>query len=179
MKAARHEGRSTFHTLRAWIARRATCAAVRACGRTALDCHPMRRHPSTVLRALRCLVVLVTVWCTGCSGYEPLLDAALGRSGVGMSCAAESDVQSANDQGRAPAVTAEQSHAAAEISVLPMSSSDGGFSCSCGSCHAVTLASWSYTPLAAPAISLANAPELTLMSVERVPLLPPPEPTVA
>jgi hypothetical protein len=139
----------------------------------------MRRHSSPALRALRCFVVLVTVWCTGCSGYEPLLDAALGRSGVGMRCAGESDAPSANAQGRAPAVTDERSHAAAAISVLPMSSSEKGFSCGCTSCHAVTLASWSYTPLAAPAISLANAPELALMSVERVPLLPPPERTVA
>lgn len=139
----------------------------------------MRRQPSTALRALRCFVVLVTVWCTGCSGYEPLLDAALGRSGVGMDCASENGAPSAKSQGRAPAVAAEQSHAAGAISVLPMSSTEKGFSCGCSSCHAVTLASWSYTPLPAPAIALANALELPLVSVERVPLLPPPERTVA
>jgi hypothetical protein len=139
----------------------------------------MRRRPSTALRALRCLVVLVTVWCTGCSGYEPLLDAALGRSGVGMDCASEDGSSSAQAQASETAVGSERVDAARAISVLPMSSSEKGFSCGCTSCHAVTLASWSYTPLAAPAISLTIAPEPELVSVERVPLLPPPERTVA
>lgn len=139
----------------------------------------MRRRPSIALRALRGLVVLVTVWCTGCSGYQPLLDAALGRNGVGMDCASEDGAPSAQTRAPEPGVVAEQPHTAAAISALPMSPSEKGFSCGCSSCHAVTLASWSYTPLAAPAISLADAPELPLVSVGRVPLLPPPERTLA
>lgn len=146
---------------------------------TTLDCRLMRRHPSTALRVLRALVVLVTVWCTGCSGYEPLLDAALGRSGVGMDCASDDGAPPARSQAPTPGAAADVGHAAAPISVLPLSSSEKGFSCGCASCHAVTLASWSFTPLAAPAIALAAAPELPLVSVERVPLIPPPEHTVA
>ena len=139
----------------------------------------MRRHPSLRLRVLRGLVVLVTVWCTGCSGYEPLLDAALGRTGVGMDCASEDGEPPGPAQAPRAGVTAERSHAVAAISTLPMSSGDNGFSCGCTSCHAVTLASWSFTPLPTPAISVANATELPLVSVARTPLLPPPERTVA
>ena len=139
----------------------------------------MRRHPSLLLRVLRGLVVLVTVWCTGCSGYEPLLDAALGRSGAGMDCASEDGTPPASAQAPELGVSAARFHAAAAISARPMSSGETGFSCGCTSCHAVTLASWSFTPLAAPGIPLASAPELPLVSVGRVPLLPPPERTVA
>jgi hypothetical protein len=139
----------------------------------------MRRQPSIALRALRCLVVLVTVWCTGCSGFEPLLDAAIGRSGVGMDCASEERGPAASTQSSEFGVVTAQPHAPAAISALPLSSSEKGFSCGCVSCHAVTLASWSFTPPVAPATSLANAPELPLVSVGRVPLLPPPERTVA
>jgi hypothetical protein len=128
---------------------------------------------------LRGLVVLVTIWCTGCAGYEPLLDAALGRSGVAMDCASEDGAPTAQAQTPEPGVAAEQPHAAGAISALPMTSAEKGFSCGCSSCHAVTLASWSFTPLATPAISLVDSPELPLMSVGRVPLLPPPERTVA
>jgi hypothetical protein len=150
----------------------------RARATASLHSDRMRRRPSLSLRALRCLVVLVTVWCTGCSGYEPSLDAALGRSGVGMDCASEDGAPTAQTQAPTAGASADQAQAAA-ISVLPMSSGEKGFSCGCTSCHAVTLASWSFTPLAAPAIALAHAPELPLVSVERVPLLPPPELTVA
>ena len=139
----------------------------------------MRRHPSIALRALRAFVVLVTVWCTGCSGYEPVLDAALGRSGVGMDCASEEGGSTSQAPVPEPGVAAQQPHAGAAISTLPMSSAEKGFSCGCSSCHAVTLASWSIAQLAVPAISLANSPELSLVSVGRVPLLPPPERTVA
>jgi hypothetical protein len=96
-----------------------------------------------------------------------------------MECASEDGFSSAQAQASETAVGSERVDAARAISALPMSSSEKGFSCGCTSCHAVTLASWSYTPLAAPAISLVNAPEHELVSVERVPLLPPPERTVA
>lgn len=139
----------------------------------------MRRHPSIVLRVLRGLVVLVTIWCTGCTGFEPLLDAALGRSEAGMDCASEERVPAGIAQPTESGTAAARSQTAAAISVLPMSSAEKGFSCGCASCHAVTLASWSFAPLPAPVMSLVNSPELSLVSVGRVPLLPPPERTVA
>jgi hypothetical protein len=127
---------------------------------------------------LRSLVVLVTIWCTGCSGFEPVLDAALGRSGMGMDCGSLDSAPS-NEARSTEATVAARPDAATSISRLAMSTTERGFSCGCGSCHAVTLASWSFSPLPARAISLVDTSELALVSVGRVPLLPPPERTVA
>ena len=138
----------------------------------------VRRPPSIPLRVLRGFVVLVTVWCTGCSGFEPLLDAALGGSQVGMVCASEESGTDGRAQRPASAAAANAPSAAA-VSAAPASTSERGFNCSCSSCHSVTIASWSFTPLAAPLLPPAFAAELPLVSVGRSPLLPPPERTVS
>jgi hypothetical protein len=140
----------------------------------------MRRQPSIALRVLRSLVVLVTVWCTGCSGFEPVLEATLGRSNTGMLCASEEQGLSAETEVPAAGAASVGSRTtAAAISALPMSSTEQGFSCGCASCHSVTLASWSFTPIPLAALPPVVATQSAWVSVGRVPLLPPPERTVA
>ena len=142
-----------------------------------LDFQPMRRQPSSSLRVLRALVVLVTVWCTGCSGFEPLLDAALGRSEAGMVCA--SQMSEAAEMGRMSASTvAEGGQSRPAISGLS-SSAQQGFTCGCMSCQTVAPGTWSFALLPAPALPPVVTAEPALVSVGRVPLLPPPERTVA
>lgn len=47
------------------------------------------RHPYTLARAIRAMTAVITVWCIGCSGFEPLLDAAFGDGAVGMTCGSD------------------------------------------------------------------------------------------
>jgi hypothetical protein len=136
----------------------------------------VHRHPSISLRVLSGFVVLLTVWCTGCSGFEPVLEAALGGSEVGMECASEQS--GAGRSKESPSAAAANAQSAGAVSATPASSNERGFTCSCSSCHSVTIASWSFTPLAAPPLLPAFATELPLVSVSRMPLLPPPERTV-
>src|SRR5438046_3153073 len=47
----------------------------------------MHRSPATLPRAARALVGLVTIWCLGCSGYDPLLRSLVGaNAGAMMAC---------------------------------------------------------------------------------------------
>ena len=46
------------------------------------------KRPTTAVLIARAFTGLVTVWCLGCSGYEPLLNALLGTGAV-MTCASE------------------------------------------------------------------------------------------
>ena len=61
----------------------------------ALSSLRMRRRPSPLVRSLRAFVGLATIWCLGCSSYEPFLDSLLGtRAGTmmatrGASCGGE------------------------------------------------------------------------------------------
>lgn len=138
----------------------------------------MRRQPSLSLRVLRGLVVLVTVWCTGCTGFEPLLDAALGQNQAGMVCASERGATT--EMGQMSASSAgDGSQTSPAMSALPTTSAQQGFTCGCMSCQAVAPAAWSFALLPAPALPPVVATELPLVSVGRVPLLPPPERTVA
>jgi hypothetical protein len=143
----------------------------------ALHSHSMRRRPSLSLRAFRGLVVLVTVWCTGCTGFEPLIDAALGRTEMGMACASEAGTGADGSQ-TSSARAVEGPHFASTVSALATSPAQAGFSCGCASCLAVTPVVLSFAHLPPPLAPVA-APELPLASVARVPLLPPPERSVA
>jgi hypothetical protein len=133
----------------------------------------MTRHPSTVLRVIRMLTALITVWCTGCGGFEPLVDAAFGAKGVAMTC------PSGDWSGVATStVIAAAQVAPASVAVLSTSATERGYSCGCSSCHAVTLG-WSVLPPAPPTQAPAALPATTLASVARALLLPPPERTVS
>jgi hypothetical protein len=134
----------------------------------------MTGRPSTVLRVIRALTALVTVWCTGCAGFEPLADAAFGRQGAAMTCA------SADSSGMAmngPAAAALHP-SGPSVSVPSSVAAEKGFSCGCSSCHAVTLAAWSVPMPKPPTLAPLVQPAAALVSVGRAPLLPPPERTV-
>jgi hypothetical protein len=145
---------------------------------SALHSHLMRRRPSRALRAFRGLVVLVTVWCTGCSGFEPLIEAALGRSEMGMVCGSEEGATATGSQVSTGSAV-ERPMSAPGVSALPTSPAQSGFSCGCTSCKTVAPAMWSFALLPAPALPRADTAELPLVSIGRVPLLPPPERAVS
>lgn len=144
----------------------------------------MPRPPSTLTRALRALVALVTVWCLGCSAFEPLLDHLVGVSGgVGMVCASDAG---AGERLAVPPAPSESNGAQAaglsapsRTSVAAPSDAPAGqqaYECGCQSCHAVQLA------IAGVAPSPPAAPErlqvlepVTPSSVSREPLVPPPQ----
>jgi hypothetical protein len=113
------------------------------------------RRATPLLRATRAIVGLVTIWCLGCSGYEPLLGSLLGsRTSAMMAC-----------DGQAPT-------SAPSVSAVPDSH---GFDCGCGSCHAASAVQWrvDYSP---PTLAAIVQPEPTEPAfIARVPLLPPPE----
>jgi hypothetical protein len=52
------------------------------------------RRASTLLRTIRALTAIVTVWCVGCSGFDPLLDAVLGSGGSVMTCGTDAGAMS-------------------------------------------------------------------------------------
>jgi hypothetical protein len=140
----------------------------------------MRRPPSTLLRILRSLVALVTVWCTGCSGFEPVMESTFGDGAAVMTCASDSMTSTVTAGGRA-ASTLTMSSSTTELHVSlaanTPATSQREFSCGCSSCHAVTLASWVVPRLATATPRPVTEPLAALMSVVHSPLLPPPERT--
>jgi hypothetical protein len=124
----------------------------------------MNRTPSVATRIVRSLVALVTVWCLGCSGYEPLLDALLGTAGKPISC---SEMIRSSES-----VTS----AASTTSVAAMSASHESFDCGCGQgCHASSPAIPTAQPIGAALPALASLEVSTPPSETRTPPLPPPE----
>lgn len=129
---------------------------------TAPGAHTLQsmRRPSSLLRAVRAMTAVITVWCVGCTGFEPLLDAALGTGASVMTCEPSAAAASADHHQAAVAATA---------------AGHQGFDCGCGSCHSVAPIMLAFQPVphAAPAMTF-DRPE-TLASVVRAPLLPPPQ----
>ncbi|HVT40297.1 MAG TPA: hypothetical protein VHE78_14745 [Gemmatimonadaceae bacterium] len=135
----------------------------------------MYRRVSPALRAGRALTALVTVWCLGCAGFEPLLNALLGsNAGSRMACTSEAgraDEQSAMDGSDLPM------HSAA---VSPPADDHRGFDCGCGqSCQATSLASQAIAPRTDPTPRVAANDVKQPPSVVRTPLPPPPEQTTS
>lgn len=128
----------------------------------------MMRGPSTLLRALRAMTAVITVWCIGCSGFEPLLDAALGTGSTVMTCGGDASVMGAPE----PSSTEES---AANATIAPAADAHHGFDCGCGSCHSASPSTWALqtTPHVAPATAFTRI--IALVSVVRTPLLPPPQ----
>jgi hypothetical protein len=127
------------------------------------------RGPSTLLRTIRAMTAVITVWCVGCTGFEPLLDAAFGAGASVMTCGSddapmgtELSPASTDGSGAQPAVSA----AAAE---------HRGFDCGCGSCQSAAPSVWTFQP--APDVALATVFGRIgmLASIVRAPLLPPPQ----
>jgi hypothetical protein len=125
---------------------------------------------------LRGLIALATMWCLGCSAFDPLLDHLAGVSAAsGMVC--ESD-------GYGGPVTERVGGAAhAElpaVHVVPTTDagSDGGYVCGCQSCHAASLAAYALSIEPLPAPSVPATEPIALLSVVREPLVPPPQPVL-
>ena len=123
----------------------------------------MCRRPSQLLRCSRLLVCLVTVWCLGCSGYEPLLNGLLGfTTGSAMNCASDMGAGAADIAPEQPTAAATGEHR--------------GFACDCGgSCHAPSPSretiALPHAFIAEIAVLLPSKPA----SVSHAPLLPPPQ----
>lgn len=130
----------------------------------------MMRRPSTILRALRAMTAVIAVWCLGCSGFEPLLDAALGSGSSVMTCGSGRGAMSASMLATTDGSTGRPTISAA-------SDAHQGFDCGCGSCHSASPSEWTLPPVShvAPIMAIARIGEL--VSVVRTPLLPPPQHT--
>ena len=128
------------------------------------------RRPSTLLRAVRAMTAVITLWCLGCSGFEPLLDAALGSGSTVMTCGSDGGAVGAS-------LSASPDGSTGHATVSASADGHRGFDCGCGSCHSASPSTWALqsSPHVAPTMSFAHVGEL--LSVVRAPLLPPPQRT--
>jgi hypothetical protein len=126
----------------------------------------MRRRASPLVRIVRGLIGLVTVWCLGCSAYEPLLGSLLGSKAVAMmACDSE------------PAFAAEGARASQESRITaPTSRDSNDYDCGCGgSCHAPSASVARPTELRSPVAVVIAFQPIEPASISRSPLIPPPE----
>ena len=131
--------------------------------------HPpanMHNRPTVLILAGRALTALITVWCLGCSAYEPLLDSLLASgAATGMSCGSEMGAK--ND-------LASAGQSSASVS-SPPAAAQAGYSCDCGSCQSETPQSWSIATATVRIPSAIEAAVVELTSITRAPIAPPPE----
>jgi len=139
----------------------------------------MRRSVSTSTRVLRALTGLLTVWCLGCSAFDPMLSELLPSSAVVMDCAFGGDmkVPGSPDGGQqsAPQLTTSLADQAPAVGAPNQAGGMKGFDCGCQSCTAPSPAAPNPTVTSvATAMAPVLAP-LALRSFEREPLVPPPQ----
>jgi hypothetical protein len=117
------------------------------------------------------LIGLVTLWCLGCSSYEPILDSLLGAGG-GMVC--EPGMPMAGSPGAA--VVTHDDRTPVSVSVVSAPTDARGFDCGCGgSCHAPSLTLAVGAPRVSPIPTVEQLQPSEPSSISRTPLLPPPE----
>ncbi|MGH7616962.1 MAG: hypothetical protein ACREPM_07020, partial [Gemmatimonadaceae bacterium] len=134
------------------------------CGRSVVSLLAMRR-PSAPLRFARALVGLVTLWCLGCSSYEPILESLLGGTTM-MACDSEVGASSASTAGAAD-------HGQSRIAA---STDARNFDCGCGgSCYAPSLAPATVSIPRASVAAVDQQQPSAPIALTRAPLLPPPE----
>lgn len=126
-------------------------------------------RPSSLLRAVRVMTAVITVWCVGCSGFDPLLDAAVGAGASVMTCGADR----APLGGATSTASADGAHGKATVSAV--TAAHVGFDCGCGSCHSAALSVWTLQPAPHIAPAMAVGRIGVLLSIVRAPLLPPPQ----
>jgi hypothetical protein len=140
---------------------------------------PMRRPRRSATRLVAALTALVTVWCLGCSAFDPLVEHLLGV-GSGMVCSSEggavigSEMPAAGMEAETPTSTASQSHGVSTVSAT-QDSGASGISCGCQSCTAPSPA---MQVVASPAVVSPEAhvwSATTLLDIEHEPLVPPPQ----
>ena len=125
---------------------------------------------SPLTRALRTFTALVTVWCLGCSAFEPLLAGLTGESGgFGMACASER-----GPEGLSTVVNA-GGGGAMIVDAPSTGNSPDDCLCQCQGCHAPSPNAIEVIleRLAPP--SLPSAGPDAFLSVARQPLVPPPQ----
>ena len=128
------------------------------------------RRPNTLLRAIRAMTAVITLWCLGCSGFEPLLGAAFGLDSSVMTCASDGGSMGAS---MAPSSNGSTGHATVSAAV----DAHHGFDCGCGSCHSASPSTLAIQSIPQSAPTTASARIGELLSVVRAPLLPPPQRT--
>src|SRR5258705_6980398 len=137
----------------------------------------MRRRLSVSARVIRSLTALITVWCLGCSSFDPFL-ASLGRgtASLGMECGSGEVmiVRSAN-AGASSMPAAAQSSAGSERGVQAPAEHAQGYDCGCQSCHAPTPTQFAFVGAPSPAPDAPVSTPVALSSVVRAPLVPPPQ----
>ena len=128
----------------------------------------MRRAPTASSLLVRLFTGLITVWCLGCSGFDPLLDSLVGSSSDMICGSAMTMSQSPMDGGGSSSAT-----------TVSEASSTRGFDCGCGWCSAASPQSWNVeiAPVSPP--TLASMIVIAPPSVTRSPIAPPPESRVS
>ncbi len=123
------------------------------------------RPPSSLIRTLRALTALVTVWCLGCAALDPLISELAAQPGSAlMDCASEGAVAAIN-------VDEEPS-----VSAYAPDEKQSGAICDCQSCLAPAPTVVAAAPAAPPAPDDPARSFAAPTSIERAPLVPPPQP---
>lgn len=132
----------------------------------------MIRRRTGLSRALAAFTALATSWCLGCSAFELLIDAATGgKDSSGMVCASEGG----HKVGAASSVM-ETAGATSTIHALP--DEDGGATamlCGCDGCFAPSPIAAALATIPSPPLVALPATLVTPPSVDRAPLVPPPQ----
>jgi hypothetical protein len=121
------------------------------------------RRTSRLTRLLRSLTALVTVWCLGCSAFDPLIAGLFPGDHPTMVCASEgpSTINAAAQEG-------------GSISAPATGQSDGA-GCGCGFCTAPAPTDVASGTRARELPQQPGANAIVPPSVARTPLLPPPQ----
>ena len=120
---------------------------------------------SGLTRLLRSLTALVTVWCLGCSAFDPLIASLFPGGHPTMVCSSEgpSTVQTTAQEGRSISAPA-ANHGA-----------NDGTACDCGFCSAPAPTDLVSATPAPTGPQQTGSDAITPPSVARTPLLPPPQ----
>jgi hypothetical protein len=128
-------------------------------------------RPSRCTHASRALTALITVWCLGCSAFDPLLSRLAGRdAGTGMVCAADDGMDGAvRLRGEAGAATA-----GAIVTADDAGRQETAF-CDCQSCCAPAPTPMPIGPLTLPMAAIDLREPLAVPLPKPEPLVPPPQ----
>lgn len=132
----------------------------------------MLRGPSLTLRVVRSLTALITMWCLGCSSYEPMLSALLGSTvGATMAC----DGTGGMDDSWPVALSASADSPKSPQVSAPSEGQQRTIACSCQSCHSASLNALGIASLRVSPASLPVSSLVSFASPVREPLVPPPD----
>ena len=127
---------------------------------------------SLSFRVTRALIAPLTVWCLGCSGFDPIVDALAGGAGSGIECGVVDRAVDASS----PRSVSDSASKSEPTNVSVKAADEPGFDCGCGqACHGASpVEAHGTTHLSAPpqvaTVDIAQPP-----STVRTPLLPPPQ----